>query len=209
LIPGAAANSIRQGRDDGAPMKGFVRLTRIAGVTVYMHWSVIAVTMVLLLNAIRDAAVTVFLLFAYLAVLLLHEAGHALAAQRLGYRVWSIEMYPFHGLTRYEAPASHYHACVVAWGGVLAQLMVALPLIYWSATFGFTRVGVFNALIAIFGYLSAVIAVLNLLPVGRLDGATAWQIVPYLWRRYVKRTPRPPRTDKRVEPARTKGDWIH
>jgi Zn-dependent protease len=58
-----------------------------------------------------------------------------------------------------------------------------VPLILWESLFGFTPFGVINALIAMFGYFSALIAVVNLLPVSPLDGATAWQIVPHLWRR--------------------------
>jgi Zn-dependent protease len=164
-------------------VRGFARITRLSGAPVYVHWSVIVITAVLLANAIKNAASTLFLVSSYLGVLLLHEWGHALAARRRGHTVWSIELYPLHGLTRYDAPHSHYDACVVAWGGVLAQLAVALPLFLWAAIFGFTSVGVLNAIIAIFGYLSLVLAVFNLMPVPRLDGALAWQIVPYLWQR--------------------------
>ena len=164
-------------------MRGFARITRLSGTTVYVHWSVIVITALLLMNSINDAAATLFLVASYLGVLLLHEWGHALAARRKGYAVWSIELYPLHGFTRYDAPHSHYDACVVAWGGVLAQFAVGLPLVLWAAIFGFTSVGVLNALIAIFGYLSLVLAVFNLMPVLRLDGVLAWQIVPHLWRR--------------------------
>ncbi|HEY8148621.1 MAG TPA: hypothetical protein VIK51_06925 [Vicinamibacteria bacterium] len=190
-------------------MRGFARITRLAGTTVYVHWTVIVITAVALVAALNNAASTLFLAAAYLGVLLLHEWGHARAARRKGYAVWSIELYPLHGLTRYDAPRSHYDACVVAWGGVLAQLAVAVPLVLWATIFGFTSVGVVNALIAIFGYLSLLWAIVNLMPVARLDGALAWQIVPYLWHRrrwFRLGTSRQVDRGKRVG---RKGGWVH
>jgi Zn-dependent protease len=185
-------------------------LGRLSGATVYVHWSVILIAGLLLIGAIENAPSTLFLVSAYLGILFLHEFGHLVAATRRGYAVWSIELYPFHGFTRYAAPHSHYDACVVAWGGVLAQLAVAVPLILWTAVFGFTSIGVVNALIAMFGYLSAVFAVFNLAPVSRLDGATAWQIVPYLWRKALRWRvrPAPPRVGGK-RPSRPKGGWVH
>ena len=61
---------------------------------------------------------------------------------------------------------------------MLAQLAVATPLILWAMLFGLTPFGLVNALIVMFGYVSALIAVINLLPLPLLDGATAWQILP-------------------------------
>jgi Zn-dependent protease len=95
-------------------------------------------------------------------------------------------------------------------GGVLAQLAVAVPLILWSVVFGFTAIGVVNATIAVFGYLSFLWVVLNLMPVARLDGAIAWQIVPYLWRRRTwfrsRTTAAPVDVKKRID---GKGGWVH
>lgn len=158
-------------------------MCRIRGATLYVHWSVLAVTAVLTLAAIEDALSTLFLIAAYLGLLLLHEYGHLLAAHRVRSRVTSIELYPFHGITRFDAPWTHLETCVVAWGGVLAQAAVAAPLILWAQIVGFTPFGPINAVMVVFGYYSGLMVVLNLLPVPGLDGATAWRIVPHQWRR--------------------------
>ena len=190
-------------------MRGFGRIVRVAGTTVYVHWTVVAIAAIALLVDLKNAASTIFLVASYLGVLLLHEWGHARTARRRGYAVWSIELYPLHGLTRYDAPRSHFDACVVAWGGVLAQLAVGVPLVLWSVVFGFTAIGVVNAIIAMFGYLSLLWVALNLMPVARLDGAIAWQIVPYLWRR--RRWLRSGRRRPEGEEAKRlpKGGWVH
>jgi hypothetical protein len=72
-------------------MRGFGRIGRVAGTTVYVHWSVVAIATIALLVDVKNVASTLFLVAAYLGVLLLHEWGHARAARRKGYGVWSIE----------------------------------------------------------------------------------------------------------------------
>jgi Zn-dependent protease len=190
-------------------MRGFGRMGRVGGTTVYLHWSVVVIATIALLVDVKNVASTLFLVASYLGVLLLHEWGHARAARRKGYGVWSIELYPFHGLTRYDAPRSQYDACVVAWGGVLAQLAVGVPLVLWSVVFGFTTIGVVNAIVAIFGYLSLVWVALSLLPVAPLDGALAWKILPHLWRRRRWLRPRTKRPDVDREKRLSKGGWVH
>lgn len=197
-------------------MNRLLPVTQLSGATLYVHWSVIAIAGLMLLSALEHAAATLFAVTAYLGVLLLHEWGLLIAARRRGCAVWSIELYPLHGFTRYSAPNTQYDACVVAWGGVLAQLALAVPLIFWATVFGFGSIGPANALIAMFGYFSAVIAVFNLLPVSPLDGATAWQIVPHLWRR--SRWPRWATARSRAAASRRaasrkgaprRGGWVH
>ena len=124
--------------------------------------------------------------------------------------MWSVELYPLHGYTRCDAPRTQYDACVVAWGGVLAQGAIALPLVLYTSIFGFTAFGPLNALLAVFGYLSVVIAVFNLIPLGRLDGVIAWRIVPYLWRnRRAGRRRSHVLEDHRQESRGDKGGWVH
>jgi len=190
-------------------MTRLVRIARVSEAPVYVHWSVLAVTGVMLLSALENAAMTLVAVAAYLGVLLLHECGHLLAAHRVGCAVWSIELYPLHGVTRHAAASSKYDTCVIAWGGVLAQLAVALPLIAWATFVGFTRTGVVNALIAMFGYFSAVIAVFNLLPFSRLDGATAWRIIPLLWRRWGSSRAKASATAVGRKRRPGKGGWVH
>jgi len=113
-------------------------------------------------------------------VILVHEVGHLVAAQRLGCKVNSIKLYPVFGSTDFETPWTRLDHCVIAWSGVLAQAAVALPFVAWVSAFGFTHIGVVNAIFAILGYFSLGVAVFNLLPIPPLDGATAWGLLPAL-----------------------------
>jgi Zn-dependent protease len=101
----------------------------------------------------------------------------------MGCRVWSIEIYPVHGFTRFDMPWSRFDHCIIAWGGVIAQSVVALPLVAWILWFGYTPFEPLNAALAILGAFSLGVAVFNLIPVAPLDGAMAWSLLPEFIRR--------------------------
>lgn len=156
---------------------------RVRGVRVYVHWTVFAIAGVMLLGAVQRPALSLVGIACYLGVLLIHECGHAIAAQRRGTYVTAIELYPLHGWCRFEMPWSRYDHAIIAWGGVLAQAVVAIPLITYVLVFGYTRFEPLNAVIAILGFFSLGTMIFNLVPAGRLDGTMAWKFFPELWRR--------------------------
>src|SRR5208282_4097393 len=92
-------------------------------------------------------------------------------------------LYPIFAITRFSTPWSRFDHCLIAWGGVLAQLVVALPLVIFAAVFGYTRVDVINEVIAILGFYSLGVAAFNLLPIKPLDGFIAWGVIPEFIRR--------------------------
>ncbi len=151
---------------------------RIRGVDVYLHWSVLVISGVMLIGAVAAPGMALVGLGAYLSVLLIHEVGHLVAAQNRGCKVFSIVIYPFFGVTEFELPWFRIDHCLIAWSGVLAQLAVSLPFVLWVKMFGYTRFGAVNAALALFGFFSLGVAALNLIPIRPLDGAVAWGIVP-------------------------------
>jgi Zn-dependent protease len=155
----------------------------ISGVKVFAHWSVLLIGAVILIGALEEPLLAATVLAAYYGVILIHECGHMIAAQRKGCRVWSIELYPIWGITRFSEPYSYFDHCVIAWGGVVAQVVVAVPLLIWTETFGYTRFQPVNAVLAILGFFSLSVAVFNLLPIRPLDGAIAWGLLPAFLKR--------------------------
>jgi len=164
-------------------------------VKVFAHWSVLLIGAVILIGALDEPVLAATVLVAYYGVILIHECGHMIAAQRKRCRVWSIELYPIWGITRFNQPYSYFDQCVIAWGGVAAQAIVALPLLIWVETFGYTRFQAVNAILTIFGFFSLSVAVFNLLPIRPLDGSIAWDILPALFKRL------------RAKPARREPGW--
>ena len=155
----------------------------IRRVKVLVHWSVLVIGMVILVGAVEEPLLAFSVLAAYYGVILIHECGHMIAAQHKGCAVWSIELYPIWGITRFSEPHSPSDRCVIAWGGVVAQFLVAVPLMVWVETFGCTRYQALNALMAILGFFSLSVAVFNLLPIRPLDGSIAWMLLPSLLKR--------------------------
>lgn len=152
------------------------KIGQIRGVDTYVHWTVFLVAAIILAGVLHRPGFTLLGLAAYWGVLIIHETGHLIAAQKLGCQVFSIEIYPIFGITRFGTPWSRLDHCVIAWAGVLAQAIVALPLVTWVAVFGYTRFEAVNMLFAILGFFSLGVAAFNLLPKAPLDGATAWGI---------------------------------
>jgi Zn-dependent protease len=93
-----------------------------------------------------------------------------MVARRRGCRAFSMALYPIFGLARFEAPDSRIDRALIAWGGVLAQTVVAVPLALYVVLFGYTRFEAINAVLAILGGYSLLVAAFNLLPLHPLDG---------------------------------------
>jgi len=74
----------------------------IRGVKVYAHWSVLLIGAIVLMGAVSDPSTAIPGLLCYYSVILLHECGHMIVAQRKGYPVWSIEIYPIWGIARFS-----------------------------------------------------------------------------------------------------------
>jgi Zn-dependent protease len=161
----------------GFPIKRLTEVMQIRRVKVYLHWSVLLVGTLVLFGAVERPAETLVAWTCYFAVLLIHECGHMILAQRKGCHVFAIELYPIHGVVRFSQPWSRYDEAVIAWGGVLAQAIVGLPLVAWISIFGFTRYSPLNAGIGILGYFSLFVALFNLLPIAPLDGSKAWHVI--------------------------------
>ncbi len=110
---------------------------------------------------------------------MIHELGHAAVAHRFGYAVEGIWLGAIHGRCEFQAPKTQWEHCVIAWGGVAAQLAVAVPLIAFDA-FWHRPLGILGPVLLILGYYSGVVVLLNLLPLKGRDGLRAWRIVPLL-----------------------------
>ena len=87
-------------------------------------------------------------------------------------------LYPIFGLASFEVPNSRIDRALIAWGGVLAQLAVAIPLTLYIVLAGYTPFEPLNAVLAILGGYSLVVVAFNLLPIRPRDGSRAWDLIP-------------------------------
>jgi Zn-dependent protease len=159
-----------------SPRKPFFYLARVAGVPIFVHWMAPVPIVAELPFLWRWPAACAVSTACYFAVLLVHELGHAAAARWRRCRVLQIEIHAMHGLTKIEHMWRAGDGVSIAWGGVLAQMLVAVPmcaLYYWRRPEIETPVG---AALHVLGPWNLIMIVLNLLPIPGLDGAAAWSL---------------------------------
>lgn len=158
---------------------GFTQVFRFRGVPVRLHWSVVFIAF--FIGGGFRLAVGAWT--AYLLLILIHEMGHAMLAQRYGLRVLRIDVHGLGGLCAYEGTDSQWQRSVIAWGGVLGQLvflLLALPL----ARFEVLPPGLFVAdFLRVAISVNLFIVALNLIPLRGLDGAQAWKLPRLWWKR--------------------------
>ena len=157
-----------------------VKHLRAFGAPIYLHWSVLAAAVVIAALSVDSPVSAAVAVASYLAIIVIHEFGHAYVSKRRGYRVLAVRIAFLHGRCEFEAPDYEWDEVAIAWGGVLAQLLVAVPLIVLDTTFNPLRPGYLDSLIGILGYLNLIIAFLNLVPAAPFDGAKAWRVIPLM-----------------------------
>ncbi len=167
---------------------GHVRVMQVRGVPVFFHWTAAFNLLAGLPAVMYQPWAGVVTAACLVSVLLVHEAGHAFVARRRRCSVYWIELRAFHGLTSYGQPASSRDAVAIAWGGVLAQGLIAIAAYGVMSVWGGMPNMVAGAAFRALGLMNLLIAAINLLPVAGLDGETAWRIL--------RRRPkwRPPKT---------------
>jgi len=173
-------------------------LCHIKGVPIAAHSSLVIALPVGCFLA-ESLMVGVVGFFAFVALLFLHEWGHAVAAMRQGLRVFRIGLYPFHGICEYELAHSPWSQVLVSWGGVLVQTVLFVVCVLFTKSTLLLGGSIPNELGAAFFVwipLNALIVMLNLLPIPPLDGATAWKIVPMALARPRIDQPKPKRPSK-------------
>ena len=158
---------------------------RIFGAPVHIHSTALFAAALLGLTALKSPIFGLVAICSYLSIIFVHEIGHAFVANHLGLDVLSIRIGWFHGNCEYEHPGGDWENVLVAWGGVLAQFIVAAAVFGVAALDLFEGQNYFGPIIVFLGYINIMVAAINLAPSRGLDGAIAWRILR-LWLRQIK-----------------------
>jgi Zn-dependent protease len=173
-----------------------IKRLRLFGVPIVLHWSVFLVVGICFLMAFEAPISALSAVLSYFGLILLHECGHAIVARHYGCRIHEIRLSIIHGVCVHTAPYEEFDDAVIAWGGVIAQLIVAIPILFLALVPNTDKVPGLDPVIAILGYYSAIVAIFNLTPAHPLDGHKAWRILPLLWKRYRRRSAPKPKAKK-------------
>jgi Zn-dependent protease len=170
--------------------EGYTTLFRLRGMPVRLHWS-FALGM-LIFGGLRFVP---GIWLGYFVLIAGHELGHGYLAQRYGHRVRSLDIHGFGGLCSYTGRPTALQRSVIAWGGVLAQLLFfgVARAVMWSL--GPPTTAFYADLAYVFTRINLIIAALNLLPLNGFDGAQAWRLPKLWWRAWRGRSGAPASSD--------------
>jgi Zn-dependent protease len=155
-------------------LTGSISLGRLAGASLRIHWSAIAIAAVVAALWADQVGVIVAILGAigFFASILFHELAHVVVARRFDVHTTAIELWALGGMARLDHdPRSARAEGWIAAAGPLASL--ALAGIGIGAAFGVYALGAPDTFVALFAGLGAVngiLGVFNLLPGAPLDG---------------------------------------
>lgn len=148
---------------------GYFRVGRLAGVDLRLHWSVPVGALVF--GSLRFEPI---LWLAFLALILVHDLGHALIVKAIGFRITGVDLTGFGGQCRFRGKADALEHALIAWGGVLAQSVLLVATWIVTALFGRATGHAASLFEHAFIEINLWILAINLLPFPPLDGARAW-----------------------------------
>lgn len=158
--------------------KGSLTIGRFRGAPIRVHWSTPIGLFVFAGFRFAPGAWIGFVL-----LVLLHELGHAAVVAACRHRVIAAEVYALGGLCHWDGRATPLQRALIAWGGVLAQLLAGVAVLVAVALFGRPGQPFAADLVDTFLRTNLWLCLLNLVPLPPLDGAEAWRIVPILAQR--------------------------
>jgi Zn-dependent protease len=151
--------------------QGYLRLGRLSGIDLRVHWSFPVGALIF-----TRARFEPVLWLSFVAIIVVHELGHAAAVKASGFTVCGIDVTGLGGHCRFRGRGSDLETAWIAWGGVLAQMLLLLVVLIVRAIWGApqSRAGLLAS--EAFVGVNLWIAALNLVPMRPLDGADAWRL---------------------------------
>jgi Zn-dependent protease/predicted transcriptional regulator len=166
--------------DANTPTAGTVRICRVAGVPVRLHFTFLLLAAFLVLTDLSNepSAPFAWYLTGLFFSLLSHEFAHAGVASRLGVRTLEIVMFPIGGLARMERRLHPLEELKITLAGPAANLLIAGAIFGWMLLMRLpVTIGIRELLtpsggnvLERVGFANLLLALLNLMPAFPMDG---------------------------------------
>src|SRR3984957_12530555 len=166
--------------------QGSIRLFRIAGIDLFLHWSWFLVAVYEIQTRKGDYSSVTWNVLEYLALFLivtLHEFGHALACRQVGGTANQIVLWPLGGVAYVDPPPRPGATLWSIAAGPLVNVALA-PILYVVLTLGRSQGWAESApdlyaLVRSILYIDVGLLIFNILPIYPLDGGQIFRSL--LW----------------------------
>src|SRR5580704_1386727 len=157
--------------------QGSIRLFRVAGIDLFLHWSWFLVAAFEISGRSQNYSSVVWNVLEYLSlflIVMMHEFGHALACRQVGGTANRIVLWPLGGVAYVDPPPRPGATLWSIAAGPLVNV-VLVPVIYVilmlgrSSGWSVTAPDLLRLLRSIF-YINAGLLIFNILPIYPLDG---------------------------------------
>lgn len=152
---------------------------RLLRYPVHVHWTAVLLLLMIGFNSsagqvdLAGLLMALLIAFVVMASVLVHELGHALAADRLGMRTLDIMLHGFGGLCRYQGHTSAKNRMLIALAGPAAGLLLGIGAGVAFFTVGDMLPPTARHLVWFLFVVNIFWTVFNLLPMYPLDGGSA------------------------------------
>jgi ATP-dependent Clp protease adapter protein ClpS len=167
---------------------GYFKLGQVGGVELLVHWSLPAGGVIVGAFVHADPRQWVYFCLAYLLLVIIHEAGHVLAAVALRLRVFAVEISGVGGVCQFERPRRMRQSVLVYSAGLLAQAFVFSITLAYIEAFGSPGGQFGDAIAFTFTFVNVVMFIINLIPWRSersglaTDGSVLWRLFLHVFR---------------------------
>jgi len=159
---------------------GYLRLLEIQGVPVYFHWSFPVGGILISLYSSSDIEKTIYYIFSYSILVIVHELGHLIAAKCMRLEVFAVEVSGAGGLCHFENPKTFNSAMLIYSGGLMAQIVLFIFSVTYLSLFSYPINKLGFSLIITFTLINVIMFILNVIPSKLSEGA--WTDGSLLWK---------------------------
>ena len=113
-----------------------------------------------------------------MVLVLVHELGHAAAVKLAGADLRSIDVDGAGGMCTWAGDVGSYWRAIIAWAGVLAQLVLYIGARAWLSLAEPELDRFAGEFVSAFLDINLIMAAFNLIPLRGFDGVEAWKLFP-------------------------------
>ena len=153
------------------PKSGYLFSFNLKSVPIYIHWTFPAGGIFFsFFFGIKDLLGIFSLIVAYVALIIIHELGHAIAALRASSKVYSVLVTGSGGWCFADEPEEKSSKFIFYAGGLIAQLLLFFVTILWVTIIGNPENQIGNYFILVFTFVNVLVFISNFIPSGENDG---------------------------------------